>query len=878
MRGRSALATAALVFVLAAAGRAALGPVYGGRVTVALGELPARFEPAPAQGAGARLIAALVHERLVDLGDLVPKPALAQSWKEAASGREWTLRLRAGAVFHDGTTVGSAEVVRSLRRFLRSPSAAAQGLAARLEGGAAYRNKTTEDLPGLAAGDPLTVILRLREPSAATLSYLAAPAAAITSARGAGAGPFVPTTASPIRGRAAFVPFGGHVRGRPFLDGLTLRAADSGEGPADVTPAVGTGRLVASLLLFLDPAHPAFSRVESRRDVAAAIDRDDLVRNFLSGGTTTTSPIPALLLPGLPEAGHAARRRPVAGSIVLAVSSDVPAVVSQRVVAYLGAAGLKAAAVEAAPDAVWTTPAAARLVAWTPEVPDALLALEELTGLVGQPGRETLARAALESEPDRREALLHKAEAALRSRVDRGPAGRPPSRLPRPARGARHRGGRGRAHPSRGCLGRPVTRHGGAARRHHPASTAHRVRRGRLSARAAARRARPHPPARAASKRRRTRGSGTASRPSRVVSRAWKARRARRSWRWRGRTFPSPRTPTCRASPPSPGSGGISPSSRSWAPMERSFRRCTGRWGSACASRTGCSAGAKQFRVEKVSEGYGAEERLVLVAERPASLRGQAVIVRGGSFIDGELLDELSRLMGAEVAVRDEARPPLDRRRRVPAGHVGGTRRPEWTRGEVVAARRVLPVARPGAGAGALAGGRHPALRDRRGHGRGRSIDPHRGHRRPGRRAARGVARCPRASRPRCARGSTAWPRSWRASRERAAPGRARGGVARDGAAARPRAEEPDLPHPALDRDPAPASPRTTPSGRRFADLFRESSLTHPRRAARAAEDHRRVQRLRPHAARRSLRPLDVERGRGAGAAPVPRRARAGSR
>jgi signal transduction histidine kinase len=65
--------------------------------------------------------------------------------------------------------------------------------------------------------------------------------------------------------------------------------------------------------------------------------------------------------------------------------------------------------------------------------------------------------------------------------------------------------------------------------------------------------------------------------------------------------------------------------------------------------------GAKQFRVEKVSEGYGAADRLVLVAERPASLRGQAVIVRGGSFIDGELLDELSRLMGAEVAVRDEA-------------------------------------------------------------------------------------------------------------------------------------------------------------------------------------------------------------------------------
>ena len=65
--------------------------------------------------------------------------------------------------------------------------------------------------------------------------------------------------------------------------------------------------------------------------------------------------------------------------------------------------------------------------------------------------------------------------------------------------------------------------------------------------------------------------------------------------------------------------------------------------------------GTPRFRIEKVSEGYGAAERLVLVAEEPASLRGQAVLVRGGSFVDGALLGELSLLMGADVAVRDEA-------------------------------------------------------------------------------------------------------------------------------------------------------------------------------------------------------------------------------
>ena len=233
MHGRSARGALAAVLLLALAtsGSGALGPVYGGRITVELAELPARFDPAPARGAGARLIAALVHERLVDLGEGGPRPALAESWETGASGRECSFRLRAGAVFHDGTGIESADVVRSLRRFLRSPSAAAADFAARIEGGAAYRGRATERLPGLTAAGPMLVAVRLRARSATALAALAAADAAITSERGAGAGPFVPTTASPIRGRAAFVPFPGHVRGRPFLDGITVQAAGvAGDG------------------------------------------------------------------------------------------------------------------------------------------------------------------------------------------------------------------------------------------------------------------------------------------------------------------------------------------------------------------------------------------------------------------------------------------------------------------------------------------------------------------------------------------------------------------------------------------------------------------------------------------------------------------------
>ena len=91
----------------------------------------------------------------------------------------------------------------------------------------------------------------------------------------------------------------------------------------------------------------------------------------------------------------------------------MPALVSQRVVASLGAAGLQATVLRAGPDAVWTVRAAARLVAWTPEVPDPLLALQELSGLVPRAGRAVLAPAGREEDDDRRAALVERAEAAL---------------------------------------------------------------------------------------------------------------------------------------------------------------------------------------------------------------------------------------------------------------------------------------------------------------------------------------------------------------------------------------------------------------------------------------------------------------------------------
>ena len=64
--------------------------------------------------------------------------------------------------------------------------------------------------------------------------------------------------------------------------------------------------------------------------------------------------------------------------------------------------------------------------------------------------------------------------------------------------------------------------------------------------------------------------------------------------------------------------------------------------------------GAPRFRREKVSEGYGAGDRLAVVAEKAASLGGRPVIVRGGALVDAALLDEVSRLTGAAAAIYDQ--------------------------------------------------------------------------------------------------------------------------------------------------------------------------------------------------------------------------------
>jgi ABC-type transport system substrate-binding protein len=374
--------------------------------------MPASLAPGDARGGAAALLGGLVHQTLLGIDpDGLPVPALIEGWTAAADGREWRLRLRDAATFHDGRAVTSGEALAAVRRFLASGSPAGAWMAAALD------PATPASVP-----DGQHLILRFREARALPLAPLAAPAAAVTGARGSGCGPFVPLAPAPGK-RIRLSAFAGHVRGRPYLDAVDVVAvavleAEFRTGKVDVFPGEGPVTAVgATLMLALDSRRPPFDRLQARASVAGAVDRADIVKRLLPGGDAA----PSLLVPGLlpPVASPPPARGPgLAAAVRMAVGADVPPLVSQRIVASLGAVGLRVDARAVPPAQVAATPASARLFLWSPEVAEAGLALRELAALVPRSAavNDALAAAAAEHDPDRRRALLHRAEAELRAR------------------------------------------------------------------------------------------------------------------------------------------------------------------------------------------------------------------------------------------------------------------------------------------------------------------------------------------------------------------------------------------------------------------------------------------------------------------------------
>ncbi|MBN2369716.1 MAG: ABC transporter substrate-binding protein [Vicinamibacteria bacterium] len=401
---------------------AALGPRYGGTLTIGVLDLPLSFDPSPSQGAGARLVLGLTHETLMRSGaDGSLQPGLATQWDSSATGKEWTIDLQRSMRFHDGTPLTAADAVRSLRRFLRGPSTAARVFASIVDGGDAFRARKTNDLPGLDAASDKQIFIRLEEYDAAPLVPLTTPSAAIVSAKGAGCGPFVPL--HPMRRQGVtLLAFQDHVRGRPFLDRIrvdahrdtpALKRAFNGGDVALALGEAGHSTLAGTLMLILDASRPPFRARAFRAAVSSTLDRESLARRFLPGSSPSLALLAPRLLPWHPlqnlDVVPAAAR--ASDSIVLAVSESVPRLASQRVVAHLSALGLAVRVEVVALSAARWPSAHARLSAFIPEVAEPHLALHEMAHLAGAPEAvmALLREARGEIDADRRATILRAA-------------------------------------------------------------------------------------------------------------------------------------------------------------------------------------------------------------------------------------------------------------------------------------------------------------------------------------------------------------------------------------------------------------------------------------------------------------------------------------
>jgi peptide/nickel transport system substrate-binding protein len=135
-------------------------PRAGGILRAGVQGDPTELDPHLTVLAAAGLVIELVYEGLVDVGpDLVPQPALAESWKISPDGLTYTFTLRRGVTFHNGRALTAADVIYSIER-IRNPETASPS--------ATY----TSGISKITAPDDGTVVVTLSTPDASFLSKL----------------------------------------------------------------------------------------------------------------------------------------------------------------------------------------------------------------------------------------------------------------------------------------------------------------------------------------------------------------------------------------------------------------------------------------------------------------------------------------------------------------------------------------------------------------------------------------------------------------------------------------------------------------------------------------------------------------------------------
>ena len=160
-----------LVLTLLLAASAISTQASAQNLRIGLREDPDILDPTLARTFVGRIVFAAICDKLFDINErleIIPQLATGHTWDDPKTLR---ITLRAGVKFHDGEAMDAEAVRYSLNRHLTM-----QG---------SFRRGEINSIEAVEVVDPLTVIIRLREPSAAFLSQLTDRAGMIVSPRAA---------------------------------------------------------------------------------------------------------------------------------------------------------------------------------------------------------------------------------------------------------------------------------------------------------------------------------------------------------------------------------------------------------------------------------------------------------------------------------------------------------------------------------------------------------------------------------------------------------------------------------------------------------------------------------------------------------------------
>ncbi|MCM8750102.1 ABC transporter substrate-binding protein [Thermomicrobiaceae bacterium CFH 74404] len=196
-------------------------PAHGGELIYALSSDPPNLDPHISTGTAARCVKLQLYNGLLRYGvDGELLPDLAAEWEISDDGLQYTVVLREGVTFHDGTPVTAEDVKVSIERIQD-------------EATGATRKVEMSTISEITVEDEQTIVFRLAQPHAALLEYFAHPETAILSKKflesggdpnttAVGTGPFKLISREPgvrieVERNQSY-----HHEGRPYLDRIVF--------------------------------------------------------------------------------------------------------------------------------------------------------------------------------------------------------------------------------------------------------------------------------------------------------------------------------------------------------------------------------------------------------------------------------------------------------------------------------------------------------------------------------------------------------------------------------------------------------------------------------------------------------------------------------